>query len=221
MVTFRPSLDADALARHVSRQLQNVIPAEDHDEAGLRPSAAEALTRTYDSFKNIRKKYYQEDGNVLFHHLNTDHWAAFLYLLSNTVHRSGRDEALAARIFALNKALHGIDAFYGITLPQTFLFVHPVGTVLGNARYSDFFAVYQNCGVGATEGGYPVFGTGTVLYAKSAVLGPCAIGNNVVFAANSFCLDTDVPDDRVFLGAFPGHRIKPNELPTPERVFGW
>ncbi len=222
MKAFRSSLDADGLTRYVSAQLQALSPSPDHDEALLRTHVGEALDRVHAGFRNIKKKYYQdENGDVLFNHLNTDHWAAFLYLLSNTVHRAGGDEALASRCFVLNKALHGVDAFYGIQLPETFLFVHPVGTVLGNARYGNFFAAYQNCGIGATESGYPTFGDGVIFYARSACLGGCEVGSEVVFAANSFSIDTNIPDRSVYLGIFPSHRIKPNTMPTAERLFGW
>lgn len=220
MQMFRPSMDAADLTRYVSRQIHSITPDADHTEERLSAYVEEALERVYDSFRNIKRKYYQEGGDVVFNHLNTDHWASFLYLLSNTVHRAGGDEALAARVFVLNKALNGVDAFYGISLPQTFLFVHPVGTVLGNAKYGDYFVVYQNCGIGATESGYPTFGDGVVFYAKSACLGGCQVGSNVVFAANAFNIGVDVPSDSVFLGAFPGHKIKANETPTVERVFG-
>ncbi|AIE86627.1 serine acetyltransferase [Fimbriimonas ginsengisoli Gsoil 348] len=181
---------------------------------------AEAVTRVHDCFRNINKKYYREGNDILFSHLHSDHWAMFLYLVSNTVYRAG-DENVAAKLFILNKALHGVDAFYGIGLPETFLFVHPVGTVLGNAKYGNYFVTYQNCAIGATESGYPTFGDGVVFYAKSSCLGGCQIGDEVVFGANSFLIDKDVPSNSVVIGQFPGQKIKPNEMTARERVFGW
>jgi serine O-acetyltransferase len=217
---FLPSLSTPDLARYVGAQLQAITPSPDHDQERLERHVAEAQTRLFDCFRQIKKKYYQEDGKVLFNHLNTDHWAAFLYLLSSTVYRSGGDETLASRVFVLNKALNGVDAFYGIQLPEVFLFVHPVGTVLGNGKYGNYFVVYQNCGVGATESGYPTFGEGVVLYARSACLGGCQVGSDVVFGANAFLIDEDVPDRRVVVGQFPRHKVKENDVPTRVRVFG-
>lgn len=219
---FRRSLSNADLADLVCRQANSVIP----DGTLLDPSAMqgvvdESMTRLFDCFKNIKKKYYQEDGNVVFNHLNSDHWAMFLYLVSNTVHRAGKDEATASKLFMLNKALHGLDAFFAITLPETFLFVHPVGTVLGNAKYGNFFAVYQNCAIGATENGYPTFGDGVIMYAKSGCLGGCQVGSNVVFGANCFSLDVDVPDNSTVVGIYPSVRILSNGTTVQERIFGW
>ncbi len=221
MQNFHPSLELSDLSKYVAAQLRNVLPDPIHSETGLDQHVAEATTRIFDSFKNIKRKYYQEGEDVVFNHLNSDHWAAFLYLLSNTVHRSGGDEALASRLFQLNKALHGLDAFFAINLPETFLFVHPVGTVLGNAKYGNFFAVYQNCAIGATESGYPTFGEGVIMYAKSSCLGGCEVGADVVFGANTFSLDKDIPSDTTVVGIYPATRHLRNDVPVRQRIFGW
>ena len=130
--------------------------------------------------------------------------------LSNQAWRQGYI-SIAEKAFLLNKALHGIDAFYAITLPDVFLFVHPVGTVLGNASYADCLVVYQNVTVGSDKDGiYPTFGKSTVLYSKSSVIGRCKIGNNVSIAAHSFVRNMDVPDDSVVVGLYPENKIKKN-----------
>lgn len=221
MTQFVRSLDDHSLTQYVVRQLNGICPDNDVAEASaLRSAVDETLTRVYDCFKAIRKKYYWDGVNTLFNHLNSDHYAAFLYLLSNTLVRSGRDEALAAKVFLLNKALHGLDAFYGVTLPEVFLFVHPVGTVLGRGKYGNYFVCYQNCGVGALENGcYPAFGDGVVMFARSTVLGGCTVGSNVVFGANSFILGTDVPDGHTVVGAYPDHRLIPDAGSVVERMF--
>lgn len=221
MSQFVRSIDNATLTDYVARQLNATFPdGNDVSPVVLQSSVDEAMTRLYDCFREIRKKYYWDGTNTLFNHLNSDHYAMFLYLLSNTVARSGRDEALASKLFLLNKALHGLDAFYGVALPQVFLFVHPVGTVLGNAKYGNYFVCYQNCGVGALEDGrYPEFGEGVVMFAKSAVLGGCRVGSNVVFGANSFLLQTDVPDGSTVVGAYPQHRLLANPGRVIDRLF--
>ena len=46
-------------------------------------------------------------------------------------------EDLASKAYCLNKALHAIDVFYEVELPEIFFLEHPLGTVLGRAKYSN------------------------------------------------------------------------------------
>ena len=118
-------MDDDDLADYVSRQLNTFYPDRHAiDSFDLTHHVTEAMGRVYASFRHIKKKYYADGDNVLFNHLNSDHYASFLYLLSNTIYRSGLNEEIAAKVFMLNKALFGLDAFYAVNLPEVFLFVH-------------------------------------------------------------------------------------------------
>jgi serine O-acetyltransferase len=219
---MRWSLGAGDLAAYVAHQLGAfAVP-------GGRPFAAAdvarhlpaTLERVVHCFSRIRRKYFFDGTHALFDHRHGDHWAMFLYLLSNTVHREGGDEDLATSLFLLNKALHGADLYHAVSLPSVFLLIHPVGTVLGNATYGDYFVAYQNCGVGAIEDGtYPAFAGENVLFARSAVLGACRIGRNVALGANAFLLDTDVPDGHTVVGAYPQHRVLPTRGSVLERLF--
>lgn len=218
---MRWSLEMHDLVAYTARQL-GMFSA---DSRGIHPSRVspymeEALNRLETCFQNIRRKYYFDGRNALFNHLNSDHYAIYLYYLSNTVHRSGKDAELAEQLFLLNKSLHGVDLFCAVTLPDVFLLIHPVGTVLGNATYGNYFVAYQNCGVGSLEDGrYPVFEGENVLFARSAVLGNCHIERNVVFGANAFVLNTDISSHHTVVGAYPHHRILPHTSRVVERMF--
>jgi len=182
--------------------------------------SSDTLDRLSYCFKNIKKPYYFENGFSLFNHLHGDHYAMFLYLLSNTIWKVDKNEQLASKVFLLNKTLHGIDAFYSIELPKIFLFVHPVGSVLGNAKYSNHLVIYQNCSVGANEKlVYPTFKGETVLFSKSTVIGDCVIGSNTIFGANSFIINTDVQDNSVVVNSFPNHRILKNDRNVLDIMF--
>jgi serine O-acetyltransferase len=178
-----------------------------------------ALQRVEKCFSNIKKKYYFENGSVVFDHLNCDHMATLLYFYSNTLWRETGEDKLAKRLFYLNKVMHGLDLFYSVKMPDIFLLVHPIGTVLGRAEYSNYFVVYQNCTVGATTTVYPKLGQGTVLYSKSSVIGDCALGNNVVIAANALLINTIVPENTVVTGSYPSHRFTKNLSAVQSRFF--
>ena len=215
------SLKPPDLAAYVTRQLNTFFPDSDFvSVTTLEMFMDAACKRTETCFSEIRIKYFYEGDSPCFNHLNSDHYAMFLYLLSNSIFRAGGPLSVATKVFLLNKALNGIDAFYSISLPEVFLFVHPVGTVLGNAKYGNYFAVYQNCSVGSdNEGNYPQFGDGILLYAGSSVIAKSHLGNNVVLGAKAFLINTDVSNNSLVLGSYPNHKIVPNERTVIDRIF--
>ena len=216
---MRSSLPVADLEAYVSRLLENHLPDGHAPGYPLRPLLDRALQRVEHCFSSIHRKYYEDGGVTLFDHLNGDHAAAFLYLLGNTVWHETGDERLPTKLFYLNKIMHGLDLYFSVPMPDVFLLVHPVGTVLGKARYGEYLVVYQNCTVGADTDVYPRFGDGVILYSSSSVIGDCTVGDNVVFAANSMVVDLDVPRDTVVLGQYPAQRFVPNQTPVRERRF--
>lgn len=180
----------------------------------------DTVYRTTKCFEKINKPYYNYKNELNFNHLHSDHYSMFLYILSNTIWQIDKNETLASKIFLLNKALHGIDAFYSVSLPEVFLFVHPVGTILGNAKYSNYFAVYQNCTIGATsDNKYPSFSNETLIYSNSSIIGDCKVGNNVVFSANSSLISTNIDNNKLILGNYPNNRIIDNKENVIDRIF--
>jgi serine O-acetyltransferase len=206
---MRTSLGIPDLAAYVAGQIGAFFPDRDaFSPSGLEPWVQRVWPRVEHCFQHVRRKYFVEDGEAVFSHRHSDHYAMFLYLLSNTVHRGGGPVPLAEKLFLLNKALHGLDCYYAVELPPVFLFIHPVGTVLGNARYGDYLVVYQNVSVGADiDGVYPAFGRGVVLFSKSSVLGACEVGADVVLGAGAFVLNAAIPDRSIVVGTYPHHRV--------------
>ena len=153
-------------------------------------------------------------------HLHTDQCARNSCLLSNCVHRAGGDPALASKVYALNKALHGIDAFYEVELPDIFFFQHPVGTVLERAVYGNYFVVYQRCSTGSNlDGAAPVIGEGTVMFGGSALIGQCTVGANACFSIGTLVMDADVPADSLVFGQPPSNVFKPSSRRASDLVF--
>lgn len=213
------SLEKTALLNYVNCHLQHFFPDGNQHHEVLSSIFDKAIERLTYCFSNINRKYYQQDKKTEFNHLNSDHYASFIYLLSN---EAWQDDAiyLAEKLFYLNKALNGLDCFYSVKLPKVFMFVHPVGTVLGHADYADYLVIYQNVTVGSTlDGIYPIFAEGCVLYAKSSVIGRCNIGRNVVIGANAFVLNTDVEHDHIIVGHYPDNKTKLSTIYVEKDVF--
>lgn len=217
----------DSLGRNVStylaKQLENLFPDGEPPGPDLGAATERALLSLKTCFSHLKPKYFQGPFETTFNRLNGDHWAMFLYRVSHAVHTQEGNQKLASKIFLLNKALHGIDAFYRVELPEVFLFAHPLGTILGNARYGNFFCAYQGVTVGSkiVDGGYvyPRFGERTVLLANASVIGDCEIGANVAFGAGASLIDGAVAANSLVLGAYPNNRIRPLERDVPGDYF--
>jgi serine O-acetyltransferase len=201
---FRSSIDVNDLTQVVTRQLNTFIPDLTTVNADdLAPFVQTALERIQRCFQGINNKYYNDSGDVYFNHLHSDHYCSFVYLLSNECYKSA-NTSVATKLFLLNKYLHGLDLYFSVNLPEIFMLVHPVGTVVGNASYGNKIVIYQNCTIGSVfkDGKYiyPTFGENMVLYSRVSVLGECSIGNNVIFGANTFVIKTGIcSDDTMFI----------------------
>jgi len=217
---MRTTLSPEELKRYVAAQLSSFFPDTRVDSTALGPSLSHALERAEHCFSRVNQKYFREEGAVRFDHLHTDQYAMFLYLLSNSIHRNGGDERLAAKVYALNKALHGIDVYYEVELPDIFAFQHPVGTVLGRAQYGNYFFAYQRCSVGANlEGGYPRIGQGVVMFGGSAVIGAATIGDGCWLSVGATVLDANIPSRSVVFGRSPDLTVKPTRRDVLREMF--
>jgi serine O-acetyltransferase len=213
------SLDNTSLADYVARQLNQFFPDRDPvDPMKLRQWIDRAEERVYHCLSNIRKKYFNEDGTVHFNHLISDQYCMFLYMLSNYIYREGGDPGLSTKLYNLNKALHCVDIYFTTRLPDIFLLVHPLGTIIGRAQFSDYFIAYQGCTVGClNDGVFPEFRGKTIMYANSSVLGHSVIGDNVCLAAGSTVVNETIGDNKVVLGNSPGLTLKENHKDIHQR----
>lgn len=116
---------------------------------------------------------------------------------------------LAAKIYYLNKIMHGCELFYEVELPDIWLCDHPLGSVIGRGKIGNYFHFSQGCTVGNNKNKYPVIGEYVTMMSNSKILGDCVIGNNVILAANSYIKDRDVPDNSMVFGQDENIVIKP------------
>lgn len=206
----RQTLDRDQLAGLAARQCNNFFPdSRDVDAAALTDAATGALERLERCFSEVNNRYFFDGDRPVFDHLHGDQYAMWLYLLANQLFRDGGDPAICSKLFLLNKALHACDIYYEVALPEVFLLVHPLGTVLGRGTYGDYFAVYQRCGIGSNHDIYPRLGAHVTMRPGSAILGDCDIGDHVQIATESLVLDRAIPDRSVYIGNPKAAVVKP------------
>jgi serine O-acetyltransferase len=217
-IKLKSSLSESELARYVLRQLEFHFP--DNSDLSLDQveravnSTTPVLKRC---FAGIPKKYFREGELIHFDHLHSDQYCMYLVMLSRVALELGITE-LATRLYYLNKVMHSVDIFYRTEMPDIFLFQHPQGSILGRAKFSDHFVMYQGVTVGClNEGVFPEFQGPCILYANSKVLGNCVVGENVVVAADVSLINTNVPPNSIVMGSYPNYEFRPNNKSVLER----
>ena len=214
------SLTNEELAKYLSKQLNNHFPDNNliHKDQ-LLANINKAEERVFLCFNNIVKKYFNEgEGITRFNHLISDQYCMYLYMLANNIYNECGDEQLCTKIYYLNKALHAVDIFYTTQLPDIFLLVHPLGTIIGRASFSDYFIAYQGCTVGCLNDGiFPTFKGKTILYANSSVLGNTEVGDNVCLAAGTRVVNEQIASNKIVFGVSPELKFRDNTKEIQER----
>lgn len=202
------SIGNSQLKTLISQQVRHNFLLNDTEEIQLLSCLPTALEKAAKCFLAINNKYYiSEDGKPKFNPYHSGQYCIFLYFLSRELWLNGND-SLADRVYFLNKMLNGIDMFYQIELPEIFFHEHPVGTVLGRAKYSKHFIYAQNCTVGGNHCAYPTLGEHVRLFANATVIGNSTLGNNVFVSAGTFIKDQDIPDNTIVFGSSPNLTLK-------------
>lgn len=182
------------------------ITKEEQEICVLRAEAA--FEKSMYCLSNSKNKYF--DGKI--NPYNSVMYCIWLYWLNRAVYLGGGG-ILSDKIYYLNKVLNLVELFYEVELPAIWSCEHPLGSVMGRAKYGNGFVFYQGCTVGGNrrEGNkidYPIIGEGVVMYSNSKIVGKCKIGNNCVIAANSYLKDVVVPDNSFVFGQSPNLCIK-------------
>ena len=161
------------------------------------------------SFTKNKNKYYSRSGEAYFNPYHSGQYTVFLYYLSNTVFKADSGNArLADKIYYLNKIMNACDLFYEVDLPEIFMLDHPLGSVMGRAKFGNYFAFSQNCTVGNNNDIFPEIGEYVTMTANSMILGNSKIGSNVIIGAGACVKDQDVPDNSLVFGSSPNLIIK-------------
>lgn len=206
------SLNRKELQEYVARQIETYFPdgnrfhGDDVDEA-----FSLALYRLEKCFKHIvLRNYRAENGEACFSHLHSDQYSQFLYFLSNSLWNLSGNTILCSKIINLNKYLNGMFYSYKCKLPEIFLFAHPVGSIIGNASYSDGLVVFQNVTINTGDdarGGTPKLGKGLFLGAGAKIIGEKTIGDRVSIGVDAMVYNKQIDDDTVVLRDYDSGQI--------------
>ncbi len=204
------TIGLDNLSLLVCRQIENLFLLEQDEFKKIKSHLQGTIKSVELCFSQITNKYYFNGQDTLFNPYHSGQYTIFLYFLSRQMWLNG-ENILADKIYYLNRTLNSVDLFYEIELPKVFFLDHPYSSIMGRARYKDYFVFQQNCTVGNNKGIYPVFGEYVWMFANATVIGNCNIGNNVFISANTYIKDTDIPDNTIVFGESPNLILKEKE----------
>ncbi len=210
MSSLQCDLSPRELGDYVIAQLEHFFP-DGRSLAILETALAPALGRLERCIAAVK---LWQPGH--FDHLHSSQYCTFLYFLARELWVACEDTRVCNKLFALNKALNGLDLFYQVELPDVFFIGHSVGIVLAKAQYGSHMVFYQNCMVGKNHGRAPSFEAGVILYPHAAVIGGCHLGRRAVLAQGASLVDADVPADTI---VFRGEGGQPCYKPARHRYL--
>lgn len=212
--------EINVMLSFLQRQLNSFWDTDLQNYPGIQEKIAVALKKVDTGWGASSAKYYVEAG---FSPYNSAEYTVFLYYLSHEIGKDSGGGILADKIYYLNKIMNGVDWYWPIELPEHFIVEHPVGSVLGKAKYGDHLCIYQGVTIGGNrrtgELFYPKLGDYVTMYANATVLGNSRIGHHVVVSANTFIIDTDIPDCSVVFGGRSSLGVKHYDLEEMERRY--
>lgn len=209
----------DILAQLLMQVKAHFFISNEEEEA-IKSRFDYALKVCEENFSHSENKYFWIEENGIkkcrFNPFHAVQYMIFLYYLSHDIYENANVGQLCDKIYYLNKIFHSVDLFYAIDLPKHFEAEHPLGSVMGRAKYSDGFLFLQGCTVGGIrdrEGNYfyPVLEENVQMYSNSSILGNSHIGKNVKIGAGAIVKNQDVPDNSTVFGQSPNLIIKPNK----------
>ena len=207
MITIDCDFNKESLLKLLTKQLSNFFMVDSQEIDTLSLFFDAVFTKITTCFCSIDNKYFSRNGNVFFDPCHSGQYLIYLYFFSH-ICSNAKEKSLANKLYYLNKIMHSCDIYHEVCLPDSFFLEHPLGTVLGRAKYGNNFFAMQNCTIGGNKGKYPTLGDNVKLYSGAKILGDCIIGNNVSVAANAYIKDTNIPDNATVFGTYPNLVLK-------------
>lgn len=195
--------DEAGLAAFVAHQLNFVVPPPSPD---LLIYIHEAVQRTDSCLSACGGRYFSREK--MFSPYHSVQYGVFLYWLSRVMWERDGNGINAEKVYYLNRILNSVDLFYEVDLPRIWMCEHPLGSIMGRARYSDYFFFYQGCTVGGNRGSYPRIKEYVTMFSNSKILGNAQIGSHVIIGANAYVKDEDIPDNCIVSRESPNLTIK-------------
>lgn len=206
------SLPKNELKNYIKKQLSNIFPDKYEMRGNDIDKAFElSLERLENCYKYITFPAYCNGEQTFFSHLHGDQYAQFLYYFSNSLWKLSENRPICDKLIYLNRVLNNFFFSYKGCLPDIFFFGHPVGSIIGNAVYSDFLVISQgvtiNTNTDADGNPAPLLGKGLYLGAGAKIIGNQPIGDRVSIGVDTVIYNQAIPNDKVAITNADGNVI--------------
>ncbi len=214
------SLPKEELKSYISSQLANIFPDKYEMKGNDINSAFElGIERLENCYKYISTPAYCDGEQTFFSHLHADQYAQFLYYFSNSLWKLSENKPICDKLMYLNRVLNNFFFSYKGCLPDIFFFAHPVGSIIGNAVYSDFLVIFQgvtiNTSTDSNGNPAPILGKGLHLSTGAKIIGNQPIGDRVSIGVDTVIYNQAIPDDKTVITNAAGKVIiKDRKRPT-------
>ena len=199
----------DAIIKVMIGQISSFFSISTEEINTINSLSDEVFERCDNCFSKNENKYYSRNGETYFNPFHSGQYTVFLYYFSNTIFKKAKDQIrLADKVYYLNKLMNSCDLFYEVELPKYFMLDQPMGSVIGRAKFGNFFKFTQNCTVGNNKNILPTIGENVTMTANSMVFGSSKIGDNVIIGVGACVKDEDIPDNSLVFGHSPNLIIK-------------
>lgn len=183
----------------------------------------DAWKRCMFCFDHINNDKFNTGGCQIYHCVQYGMW---LYFLSNEIYRCfGTDETainVCDKIFLMNMSFTQMDIYYGHNMPDVFLPAHTSGVVFSPlAKIGEFFMFNHGCNVGLNTDPNtpPCIGNYVIMMGNSKIVGNCNVGEYVIFGANSYIKDMDIPSHSLVFGQYPNVIVKEDKKGIVEGIM--
>ncbi|MZH02628.1 MAG: hypothetical protein F3745_04305 [Nitrospinae bacterium] len=170
-----------------------------------------------DSEFSLLRESQKNKYNVL-DNFNVDQFIHFLIILQRILF-SQNERQISNKIYFYLRTRFCIDLYPDREFPKHFLLVHPLASVLGRAKYGDWFVCYQHvtCG-GNSNLEYPTIGAQCVLFTGAKVIGRSKIGDNCIIGAGCIVYNENI-DDNTVIYSKDGKNIKKNNKKNNKKNY--
>lgn len=167
-----------------------------------------AINEAYDRMENCFKvltnsAYSNEEGQSFFNYLHADQYATFLYFFSNNLWKTSGNKLICDKALQLNRVLNSLFLSYKCNMPDIFYLAHPLGSIIGNADYSDYLVVSQgvtiNTGTIVDGKATPKIGKAVYLAAGAKIIGNEEIGDRVTIGVDATVFKRKIEDDKLVI----------------------
>ena len=213
------SIGSQELLEYTKLQLEHFFPdGKLYFGKDVKTAFQLSLDRVEYCFKNISVPGYTDDSEAYFYHLHSDQYSQFLWYFSNSLWKISADKCICDKLILLNKFLNGIWCTYKNELPDIFYFMHPVGSVLGNAKYSNFLVVSQNVTVNTSN--KLKMGKGLYLATGAKIVGDETIGDNVSIGIDACVYKFQVPSNSlVYRDSYGAIKVISRDVAWAQKYF--